>query len=408
MAFSAALRRQTPKLPLLLLPPRSTSSFSTQSLRDPESKPKPEPLGRTFSLLRSSIRSEPDPDRICTLFQSSTHLPRFYHGIPLHQLAVARLAQLRRPDLVGRILESLKSDPLAPKSEGFLIRIISLYSSAGMLDHAVKTFDEMPTRTERSFSALLSAYYHNGRTDLLNEKFLSLPKKLGIAPGVWSYSIYLKSLCKTGEIANAVELLDEMSKSELTVPNIVSYNTVLDGCVKHGDEVNFEKIFKIVSDRKLEVNVVTYNYRLAMFCRRSESFKAEELLAVMAAREVEPNLASFNTVIQGFCREGDVGSAVRVFRMMKGKEEVVPNSKTYVALIRSLVEKGEYAVGLEICKECFARKFAPPFETVKGLIGGLVKDDRSEEAKEIVAKMKGAVRGDAAEAWKKFEAELAL
>ncbi|KAJ6822619.1 pentatricopeptide repeat-containing protein-like, mitochondrial [Iris pallida] len=404
MAFSAAVRRQTPKVHLL--PPRS--SCSAQPLSDPDSQPGPVPLGRTFHLLRSSIRSEPDPDRIFALFQSSAHLPRFYHGLPLHQLVVGRLAHLRRPDLVERILESQKSDPLAPKSEAFLVRIMSLYSSAGMLDHAVKTFDGMPHRTEQSFSALLSAYSHNDRADLLNKTFRTLPKQLGITPGVWSYNIYLKSLCKTGKIDNAVQLLDEMSKSKLTMPNIISYNTVLDGCVRHGDEAGFDRVFKIVSEKDLKFNVVTYNYRMAMYCRRSESFRAEELLSVMASRDVEPNLTSFNTVINGFCRERDVGSAVRVFRKMKGKEGVVPNSRTYVVLIQSLVEKGEFGLGLEFCEESFARKFAPPFEIVKVLIGGLVKDDKSKDAKEVVAKMNCAVRGDAAEAWKKFEAELAL
>lgn len=212
-------------------------------------------------------------------------------------------------------------------------------------------------------------------------------------------------------------MLDEMveKKKEFGVePDIVSYNMLLNGYLKKGDDDGFEEILKEIAHRVLEPNVVTFNCRISKFCGKNESFKAEELLDVMVSKGIQPNLGTFNPIIEGFCKEGDVGSALRVFKRMKvlkrmnGKEGVSPNPDTYIVLIRSLVEKGGFDKALMICKECLTKKLALPFEVVKGLTDGLIKDSKVDEAKDVVAKMREIVKGDAVDAWKKFEGALSL
>ena len=95
-------------------------------------------------------------------------------------------------------------------------------------------------------------------------------------------------------------------------------------------------------------------------------------------------------------------------KRMNGKDGLSPNPDTYIMLIRSLAEKGEFGHALVISKECLTKKFAPPFEVVKGLIDGLVKDSKVDEAKDFVAKMREILKGDAVDAWKKFESALSL
>lgn len=197
------------------------------------------------------------------------------------------------------------------------------------------------------------------------------------------------------------------------VPDIVCYNAVLDGFLKSGDEAGFEEVMKEILDNGLEPNVFTYKCRVSLFCGKSQSFRGEELLDVMVAKGLRPSLGIFNEIVEGLCKEGDVGSAVRVSKRMRvmkrmnGKDGVSPNANTYVVLIRSLVKKGEFGLGLEICRECLVRKFALPFEVMKGLVEGLVKNARVEDAKGIVEKMNLVVRGEAADAWKKMESSLA-
>ncbi|WOK99352.1 pentatricopeptide repeat-containing protein [Canna indica] len=108
---------------------------------------------------------------------------------PLFSLAVKKLTRARRPDLIDCVLSPLLSDPKSPKSKGFATHLISLYSSTGMTDHAVVVFDCIPDLewpcTDKSFYAIILAYFHNRQYDLVVKTFNRAPE-LGISPGTVS------------------------------------------------------------------------------------------------------------------------------------------------------------------------------------------------------------------------------
>ncbi|KAG6512511.1 hypothetical protein ZIOFF_030632 [Zingiber officinale] len=114
---------------------------------------------------------------------------------------------------------------------------------------------------------------------------------------------------------------------------------------------------------------------------KGKSFQDQELLNVMRPNEIYPNRFSLNTLIDGFCKERNVDSTMEC-----------------------LIEKEEFQKAVGICDQCLNKKWAPPFDTVKGLIDGSVKSSQLDEAKEIIASVRrGIIKGDAKDAWKKFE-----
>ncbi|KAH0463151.1 hypothetical protein IEQ34_007733 [Dendrobium chrysotoxum] len=370
---------------------------------------------KALSRLKSALLTESNPEKIFDLFQSSTHLPRFYSHRPLYDISINRLYRSRRVDLVERLLESQKADPAAPKSEGFFIRIMSLYSNASMLDHVFRTFEQIPgtERTEKSLCALLTAFLKHRRCDRVRELFDRVPGESGIVPGVAAHNIFLSSLCVTGEMDDARKVLDEMPKKGLE-PDVISYNAILSGYLNKGDKVGFDDALKEINSKGIAPNVVTYNLRILNFCKRLESFKAEELLEVMISKGTRPYLSTFNIIIDGFCKEGNLYSATRVFKRMKsmkrakGEKGFLPNADTYVVLIRGLVDTEDFASAEEICRECLIRKYVPPFESLKVLINQLVKDSKATAAKDLVDNMRKVVKGSAVASWSKLEAELPL
>ncbi|OAY63513.1 Pentatricopeptide repeat-containing protein, mitochondrial [Ananas comosus] len=417
-ALFSALPEPLPPPP----PPSSSSSSSSASSSSSSSSSTPSPP-ISLQRLKCLIRAEADPERVAELFLSaSASVPRFYAQRPLFSLAVLKLSRARRPDLVRRLLDPLLASPLAPASEGFLARVLSLYSSASLPDAAADAFlrPSPHPRSDLALSALLSAFLHNRRFRDLRLAF----DRAHPPPGVASHNVLLRALCETGDVAGARNLLDEMSRPDnsLPAPNVVSYNTLLTAYLKNsgegaGDEDldgKFDEILHEIARRGIEPSVVTFNCRIARFCAKGESFKAEELLDVMLAKGIRPNLGTFNALIAGFCKEGDADAAVRVFNRMKamkrrnGSDGVAPNADTYVALLRALIGKGDFEGALGICRECLARKVAPPFEVTKGLIEGLVRESKIEEARDVAEKMRAVVRGDAKDAWDKVEGELSL
>ncbi|KAG6503507.1 pentatricopeptide repeat-containing protein At1g61870, mitochondrial-like [Zingiber officinale] len=367
--------------------------------------------GDPIAAAKSAIRSESDPDRLVSLFESSAHHPSFYSDRQIYKISVHKLVRYGRPDLVERILEGAKSDANIKKSEGFLIRLISLYSDAGMIDHSVRIFEAIPSlgcqRSERSLCALLLAFLENKKFDRIQEAIDRYAKEYSIVPGIASYNVLLKALCSSYKVDEAFALLDEMPAKGVE-PDIVCYNTVLDGYFKMRDDSGFEKVLKEIGKKKLRQTMNTYNCRIAALCAKGKSSQAEGLLAVMQSDGVYPNTVCFNTLIGGFCKEGNVDSAMKVYESMK-RTGVSPDFSTYVALLNGFVKKGEFQKALGICKQCLDSKWAPPFAMVKDLVDGLIKSSQLDEAKDIIARMRGRItKGDSKDAWRKIEKGFAL
>jgi pentatricopeptide repeat protein len=364
------------------------------------------------SRLKSSIRNAAaaTPDDLASLFISGLPNPAFLADRPIFSLSVRRLAAAGRRDLVASALSSSLTAPPAPHpSEGFLLRLISLYSAAGMPDHSLATFRLVIPPSERALSALLSAYHDNSLYDRAVQAFNTLPAELGIKPGLVSHNVLLKSLVAAGDVAAARAVFDEMPDKAGVQPDIVSCNEILRGYLNAGDHAAFDAFLKNTS--RLKPNAGTYNLRMAALCAKGRGFEAEELLDAMGAKGVAPNRASFNTVIKGLCNEGEVGAATALFEKMPevprqhGTAGVSPSFETYIMLLDALVKKGVFDPALKIFKECLQNKWAPPFQAVKALVQGLLRSRNAKQAKEVLMSMRKAVKGDAKEQWIKVEAE---
>ncbi|XP_020597219.1 pentatricopeptide repeat-containing protein At1g11630, mitochondrial-like [Phalaenopsis equestris] len=396
--------------------PKITSSLPLFSNATATTDPSPRSTildAASIARIKSTIREECNPSRLAELFKSAATTPLFYGDRVIYKIAIQKLVRSRRPDLIELLLEQQVTDPSTPKSEGFLMRIISLYGRASMPDHAASTFDRINLRrSERSLCALLNAFRACGQHARVLETFQKAELVHGVAPGIASCNILLRSLCEDGKTEAARSMLDELPKRDI-LPDIISYNMVLNGYLKQKNEEGFEELLKELSKKKLDANVSTYNCRIAGLCDKGRSVEAEELLDVMTSKGISPNFFSFNSLIFGFCNEGNACAAMRIFRRMqelksKYGSAASANSATYAVLLNCLVEKGEFHSALEICNLCLSKKWAPPFHAVKGLVHGLIKNSNVKEAKNVLEEMREAVTGDSIEAWENVEGEFSF
>lgn len=288
-----------------------------------------------------------------------------------------------------------------------------LYSQAGMVDNALQVFDKMLQRkkcnvTEKSLCGVLSVMLDNKIYDeKLSKTFEDFVKKSGVSPGVKSFNLILKGHMKAGRVDEAQALVTKMESGDVK-PDIDSYNVLLGGYFESGKKSDFDMVVKRINEKCLESNLVTYNHRILRYCKNKECVRAKKLLDEMISKGVEPDSASYNAIIFGFCKVGDFESAKTVLEKMVSDGYVKAPSFGYYTLMKFMVEEGEFAGGLEICKDIIKKRWVPPFEATKLLVNGLVKDSKADEAKEIVGSFKKQLRGSALESWGKIEAELAL
>lgn len=281
-----------------------------------------------------------------------------------------------------------------------------------MTDNALQVFDKMLEQkaclcTENSLCAILSVYLINKiYDDRFHQAFVSVPAKLGVSPGVKSYNLTLKAFCEANDIGSARALLDKMENVVHVVPDIDSYNVLLGAYLAKGGKRGFDEVVKEILKKGLEGNLTTYNHRILRLCRSKEGTRAKKLLDEMVSKGVKPNSTTYNAIIFCFCKVGDLESAKKVLERMVSDGYASP--PTYFYLMRQMVEEGEFGLALEMCKEILRRKWIPPFEAMEGLVNGLVKMSKIEEAKEVVEEMKSRLRGTAVDSWGKVEAVLPL
>lgn len=288
-----------------------------------------------------------------------------------------------------------------------------LYSSAGMVDQAMRTLDRMlqtkcSNITEKSLCACLSVQLNNGLFEKTHELFDKMPQRLGVEPGVVSHNLILKTFVNQNRVDLARDWVQKMEKDGKVTPNIDSYNILLGAYWVNKDSNGFDGVLKEMMSKGLDPNVTTYVYRIAKMCKDKECVRAKKLLDEMISKGVNPNSATYNTIVRGFCKVGDFDSAKKVLEGMLADGYAVPSSSAYYALMRGAVKEGEFDLALEMCKEIMRRKWVPPFEAMEGLVNGLLKMSRMEEAKEVIEKMKRKLTGNAVESWAKIEVALPL
>lgn len=122
------------------------------------------------------------------------------------------------------------------------------------------------------------------------------------------------------------------------MPDVITYNTLMNGCSATGCMIKCQQIFDDMVKAGIKPDDHTYNILAKGYVYAQEPEKAEEILSLMVDSGVQPNVVTFTTVICGWCSStGSMDSAMRVFREMQ-KCGVFPNLKTFETLIWGYAE----------------------------------------------------------------------
>ncbi|KAL4186181.1 hypothetical protein AMTRI_Chr09g12930 [Amborella trichopoda] len=365
----------------------------------------------TFNVARRKLRYTSEPSKVIDIFNSVQELNGVAGARAVRDLVVRRLVKSQRFSDIETLLENQKKHPHA-KVERFLSDVILAYGRAKMADQAIKTFYQMDElgcpRTVSSFNVLLTALKDSEKFDRVTELFDEIPTKFGISPDHFSYSIFLKSLCDSGSPDKAYEKLKEMNEKGITVTNI-SYTTLIDGFYKKKKPEEAEKIWDEMVKNGCSLDTPAYNAKLIYIANHGKPEEALKLLGEMEASNVKPDALSYNFLLMCYLKNGEKEEAKKVYEEMASNSKgCYPNQMTYRIFMRYLVQKKDYDLALEVCKESIRRRKAPKFQTVSDLIKGLVKNSKEEEAKQVIKMVHDTLPPNVLHAWKKFEAQLDL
>ncbi|MCD7445884.1 hypothetical protein HAX54_015609 [Datura stramonium] len=359
---------------------------------------KPKTTSLTSTKPTSKLPDEQELQTIIDNFKKSSESPKFRNRIINYRTAIRRLKN--NSSAIQDIFEHQKQYPEI-SNELFVSRLILLYGTAKMHEHARKLFDEMPTlkckRTVFSFNVLLEACIRAEKYDIIRELFRELPEELSIEPDVVSYNTLIKALCKAGSLDSAVSVIDEMENQGIK-PDKVTFSTLLNTYHESKKFSEAEDFWVLMQKKNVAADMGIYSVRLRGLVANNQVNEAIELFEEMGKKEIIPNAFSYNLMIKMYVDDRNWEEAKRWYVKMVENGRY-PDSATFVMLIHFACDKDNLDFALELCKKSIDSNVTVHNATMQRVVNILAEHSKLEEAKELV---------NLAKSYKRFRYKLLL
>lgn len=318
------------------------------------------------------LKAERDPEKLFHLFTANSQNRLVIENRSAFEDTVKRLAGAGRFDYIENLLEQQKVLPQG-RREGFIVRIIMLYGKAGMISHAIDTFNNMHLygcrRTVKSFNAALKVLTQTCDSTAVESFLKEVPWKFGIEIDIFSVNIVIKAFCEIGKLEKAYLVMVEMEKFGLR-PDVYTYTTLLSAAYKDNQSEIGNGLWNLMLLKGCLPNVATFNVRIQFLVNNGRAWDANNLMGMMWHIRIPPDLVTYNLVIKGFCRAGYMEMAKRVYSALQYKGHK-PNLQIYQTMIHYLCYGGEFDLAYTICKDSMSKNWFPNVDTICKLLEGL-------------------------------------
>jgi pentatricopeptide repeat protein len=231
--------------------------------------------------------------------------------------------------------------------------LIKGFNNIGDTKGAVEMWDELSAlklpMNAMVYNAIIDVHARVGATAEIT-KLLQTMEGDKVEPDGITKSIVAKGFCMSGELDKAVEVLRGLPHN---TNNVIVYNTVLDGCVRHN---RMELADELLANMQ-SFNVVPTNFTLGimvkMWGRRrklGEAFKAVRTLPKQYG--FTPNTPVKTCLLFACLRNDAVTGALEVFDDLKSIGHRA-DSKMFSALINNCAKVGQAERALSLVEEAY-------------------------------------------------------
>jgi len=203
------------------------------------------------------------------------------------------------------------------------------------------------------YNTVIDSQARAGAMDHVSEVFAAM-KEDGCQPDTITYSTIIKGYCVTGDLDKALEVFSAMrANGWLNPKDAVIYNTILDGCSRHG---RMDLVDGLIEDMR-KGNVTPSNHTLGILIkisgRRWQLDRAFELVETLTVQHGFEANAQVQTCLMCTCiGNKDLPRALQVFEQMKAAPHGA-DAKAYAALISGCTCSGHLNKALELVQEAY-------------------------------------------------------
>ncbi|KAJ4876878.1 Pentatricopeptide repeat-containing protein [Raphanus sativus] len=339
-------------------PPHTTTTATTPSRRNPFKSPDLSSAKSLFNSIASTSKLPLDLKFHNSVLQSYASIATVDDAVNLfHHILKSHPSFSPEPSTFNILLSHACRAPDSPLSN--VHRVLNLMVNSGLAPNNVTT--DIAARSLCESDRIADA------KDLVIE----ISEKHS-PPDMFTYNYLLKQLCKYESLTLVYEFRDKMKESFNVKPDLVSYTIMIDHVC---NSKNLREAMKLVSDLGADgfkLDCFVYNTIMKGFCTLSKGSEAVGVFKRMKEDGVEPDRITYNTLIFGLSKSGRIEEARKYLETMD-EAGYEPDAVAYTALMNGMCRKGASLGALGLLEEMEARGCAPNDCTYNTLLYGLCK-----------------------------------
>jgi pentatricopeptide repeat protein len=212
---------------------------------------------------------------------------------------------------------------------------------------------------------------------------------LKLNPTAITVGCMVDALVKNGSVEDAWSLLHDLLEDEerRASVNTVIYSTILKGFATAKQTNKVFMVYKEMRDRNVPSNTITFNTLLDACARGRSMDRVPQLLEDMKASSVDPAIITYSTIIKGYCMNGDVDRAFDVLKDMQRERVFAPDEILYNSLLDGCVRQNRVEQALQLVEDMKDSGTAPSNYTLSILIKLLGRSRQLNQAFDLVEKL---------------------
>ena len=247
--------------------------------------------------------------------------------------------------------------------------VIKAYGMKGDVDSALKIYEKMKLNKIKissvTYGCLINVCTKNNKLSKAFELYEILNKE-GIEMNTILYTTMIKAYSKTKNLNKVLEILDTMIKSKNSKPNIITYNCIIDCCVKCNKFDLAYNYFNYLVDlnkgsntnkniennnNNLKLDIVTFSTLIKGELHRHCFNNAKNLMKKMMEFDyIKLDCILLNTLLDGCEKCNCYDEALDIFYLFKNKKVII-NMMTYSILLKILGVKKDFENSLKLFEE---------------------------------------------------------
>uniref|UniRef100_A0A7C9ABV8 Pentacotripeptide-repeat region of PRORP domain-containing protein n=1 Tax=Opuntia streptacantha TaxID=393608 RepID=A0A7C9ABV8_OPUST len=257
--------------------------------------------------------------------------------------------------------------------------------------------------TTMSITCLIKCLGEEGLVNEAMHAFYRM-KQFHCKPDVYAYNTMIYALCRVGFFKKAKFLLQQMELPGFRCPpDVYTYTILISSYCKYSMQTGCKKairrrlweanhLFRLMLFKGFVPDIVTYNSLIDGCCKTYRIDRALELFEDMKKRGCTPNRVTYDSFIRYYSVVNEIDKAIEMLRSMQGINHGMPTTSSYTPIIHALCESGRVAEAWEFLIELVGGGSIPREYTYKLVCGGLYSQGKADLLDErICGKIEGGI-----------------